>query len=246
MDLPRVGAIIIAEAHDDRNYPAGDGYRHSLIEIAAARRLLWARVRERHRPARTRAMQRLRGLRRAWLDNLVIVVREQRLTDDDLTAFSARFGVLDEVPPVSKGQVPRYSKHVSVISNIIENGVPIGALGDDEVIWHSDTSYRDEPPVASYLHALEIPPAGGTLVFPRASRARDAAAGAARPHRYAERQERHDFTTRAGNCAKASSPSRTCAPVRGRRIRWCAPTPTRGAIPCISAGGATPMSTVLK
>jgi taurine dioxygenase len=78
----------------------------------------------------------------AWLDHLVIVIREQRLSDGDLIALSARFGVLDEVPPVSIGQKPRDNRHVSVISNILENGVPIGGLGDDEVIWHSDTSYR--------------------------------------------------------------------------------------------------------
>ena len=100
-----------------------------------------------------------------WLEHLVIVIRGQQITDDDLTAFSARFGVLDEVPIVSKGQAPRYNKHISVISNIIENGVPIGGLGDDEVLWHSDTSYRDFPPSASVLHALEIPPAGGNTGF---------------------------------------------------------------------------------
>ena len=101
----------------------------------------------------------------AWLEHLVIVIREQQIGDDGLTAFSARFGVLDEVPIVSKGQAPRYNKHISVISNIRENGVPIGGLGDDEVLWHSDTSYRDFPPSASVLYALEIPPAGGNTGF---------------------------------------------------------------------------------
>jgi taurine dioxygenase len=105
------------------------------------------------------------AIRDTWLDHLVIAIRGQQLSDGDLTAFSARFGVLDEVPIVSKGQAPRYNKHVSVISNIVENGVPIGGLGDDEVLWHSDTSYRDHPPSASVLQALEIPPAGGNTGF---------------------------------------------------------------------------------
>ena len=105
------------------------------------------------------------AIRQAWLEHLVIVIRGQQISDDDLTAFSARFGVLDEVPIVSKGLAPRYNKHISVISNIVENGVPIGGLGDDEVLWHSDTSYRDFPPSASVLHALEIPPAGGNTGF---------------------------------------------------------------------------------
>src|SRR3954466_7725907 len=101
----------------------------------------------------------------AWLEHLVIVIRDQHIGDDDLTAFSARFGVLDEVPIVSKGQAPRYNKNISVISNIVENGVPIGGLGDDEVLWHSDTSYRDFPPSASVLQALEVPAQGGNTGF---------------------------------------------------------------------------------
>jgi len=105
------------------------------------------------------------AIRAAWLEHLVIVIRDQQLTDDDLTAFSARFGVLDEVPIVSKGQAPRYNKNISVISNLIENGVPIGGLGDDEVLWHSDTSYRDFPPSASLLQALEVPAQGGNTGF---------------------------------------------------------------------------------
>jgi taurine dioxygenase len=104
-------------------------------------------------------------VKQAWLDNLVIVARRQKLTDDDLTAFSQRFGVLDEVPPIGKGQKPRDNKYVSVVSNVVENGVPIGGLGDDEVIWHSDTSYREHPPSASVLYGLEIPAWGGNTGF---------------------------------------------------------------------------------
>lgn len=105
------------------------------------------------------------AIRATWLEHLVIVIRDQQLTDDDLTTFSARFGVLDEVPIVSKGQAPRYNKNISVISNLIENGVPIGGLGDDEVLWHSDTSYRNFPPSASVLQALEVPAQGGNTGF---------------------------------------------------------------------------------
>ncbi len=114
---------------------------------------------------RTLDASQFSAIRAAWLENLVIVILGQQITDADLTAFSARFGVLDEVPIVSKGQAPRYNKHISVISNIVENGVPIGGLGDDEVLWHSDTSYRDFPPSASVLHALEIPAQGGNTGF---------------------------------------------------------------------------------
>lgn len=105
------------------------------------------------------------GIRQAWLDHLVLVVHGQSLTDDQLMEFSRRFGDLDEVPIVSVGQKPRDNKYISVVSNVKENGVPIGGLGDDEVFWHSDTSYRERPPSASVLYCLEVPDWGGDTEF---------------------------------------------------------------------------------
>jgi taurine dioxygenase len=54
-----------------------------------------------------------------------------------------------------------------VISNVVENGKPIGNLGDGEAVWHADMTYVDVPPKAAMLHALEVPPpeAGGNTYF---------------------------------------------------------------------------------
>jgi taurine dioxygenase len=104
-------------------------------------------------------------IRQAWLDNLVLVFRKQALTDDQQMEFSQRFGTLDEVPIVGVGQKPRHNKYISIVSNIVENGVPIGGLSDDEVFWHSDTSYRERPPSASILYCLQIPNWGGDTGF---------------------------------------------------------------------------------
>lgn len=104
-------------------------------------------------------------IRQAWLDHLVLVFREQKLTDTQQMEFSRGFGQLDEVPIVSVGQKPRDNKYISVVSNVIENGVPVGGLGDDEVFWHSDTSYREYPPSASVLYCLKVPNWGGDTGF---------------------------------------------------------------------------------
>ena len=45
---------------------------------------------------------------------------------------------------------------VTVISNVVIDGKPIGALGAGEAEWHTDMSYQDVPPSASVLYALEI------------------------------------------------------------------------------------------
>jgi taurine dioxygenase len=35
------------------------------------------------------------------------------------------------------------------VSNVIENGVPMGSLGSVEAVWHTDMSYLETPPKQS-------------------------------------------------------------------------------------------------
>ena len=98
-------------------------------------------------------------------EHLVVVVRDQKLTADQHVAFSRRFGVLaDHV--LSPYALPGYPE-IYVVSNIIENGKPIG-VADAGPNWHSDFSYRTRPARCSLLYALEVPviddvPRGDTL-----------------------------------------------------------------------------------
>jgi taurine dioxygenase len=103
---------------------------------------------------------------RAWLDHQVLLFRDQELTDNDLIAFSRRFGDLDHAPIQETGRrfVEGYPE-IYVVSNVIENGEPIGSLGAGEAVWHTDMSYLADPPKASMLYALEIPPEGGNTYF---------------------------------------------------------------------------------
>jgi len=106
------------------------------------------------------------AIHRAWLDHLVLLFRGQQLNDDDLIAFSRRFGKLDWAPVQETGR--RFVEghpEIYVVSNVIENGVPIGSLGAGEATWHTDMSYLEDPPKASMLYAIEIPPAGGNTYF---------------------------------------------------------------------------------
>jgi taurine dioxygenase len=103
---------------------------------------------------------------RAWLDHSVLLFRGQHLTDDDLIAFSKRFGELDWAPVQESGR--RFVEghpEIYVVSNVVENGVPIGSLGSGEATWHTDMSYLQDPPKASILYALEVPPSGGNTYF---------------------------------------------------------------------------------
>jgi taurine dioxygenase len=104
----------------------------------------------------------------AWRERLVVVLHGQELSDPQLIAFSKNFGELDPPGPNPYGE-PFNKAHpeLNVISNVVDNGKPIGNLGDGEAVWHADMTYVDVPPKAAMLHALEVPPpeAGGNTYF---------------------------------------------------------------------------------
>ncbi len=102
----------------------------------------------------------------AWRRRLVVVVRGQKLSDPQLLAFSKCFGELDPPGPNPYGEpFNKEFPEINVISNVIENGKPIGGLGDGEAVWHADMTYIDVPPKAAILHSLEVPPGGGNTYF---------------------------------------------------------------------------------
>ena len=108
----------------------------------------------------------------AWARHLVLRFSGQKLTDERLMAFSARFGELDRVPipPAGVDRADsdvddRAREWVAVISSVKKNGKAIGGLGSYELVWHTDMSYNPLPPRASLLYALEVPPDGGNTGF---------------------------------------------------------------------------------
>jgi len=97
-------------------------------------------------------------LHRAHLDHHVLVFRDQQITPAQQVAFSRRFGPL-QIHVLRQFQLAS-DPEVLVISNIRENGQPIG-LGDAGHFWHSDLSYKETPSLGSMLHAQELPEEGG-------------------------------------------------------------------------------------
>jgi taurine dioxygenase len=106
------------------------------------------------------------AIHRTWLEHQVLLIRDQSLSDQDLIAFSRRFGALDQAPIQENGR--RFvdgCPEIYVVSNVVENGVAIGSLGAGEAVWHTDMSYLPDPPKASILYALEEPPSGVDTSF---------------------------------------------------------------------------------
>jgi taurine dioxygenase len=138
------------------------------------------------------------AIQRAWNDYSVLVFRGQQLTDDDLIAFSRRFGDLDWAPVQETGR--RFVEghpEIYVVSNVIVNGEPIGSLGAGEASWHTDMSYLEIPPKASMLYALEVPPIGGNTYFCGMYHAYDSLPDTLK-HRIVGRMLKHDGTYNSG------------------------------------------------
>ncbi len=105
-------------------------------------------------------------LHRIWLDNVMLVFRGQSLVADDLVKLVKRFGT----PVTSSGlhkrdlkeragtQLLNLPPEVTVVSNVKQEGKAVGILGDGEVVWHSDFSFKDRPTAARMLLARGVPP----------------------------------------------------------------------------------------
>jgi taurine dioxygenase len=137
-------------------------------------------------------------LHRAWLDKLVLRFRGQVLTDAELIAFSRRFGELDLAPVQETGR--RFVEgmpELYIVSNVLKDGEPIGSLGYGEAVWHTDMSYLPDPPKASVLYALEVPPNGGDTEFVNMYAVYEALS-ADRKRDIADLRVKHDATYNSG------------------------------------------------
>ena len=95
-------------------------------------------------------------IRQAFLDHLVIFLRNQKLTPQAQLAFARQFGEPMEYPQL-KG-LPECPLITPVVK-LAHERVNFGG------IWHSDTAYLERPPMASMLYAVETPPHGGDTLF---------------------------------------------------------------------------------
>lgn len=106
------------------------------------------------------------AIRKAFLDHKVIYFRDQHLSDPKLLEFSGIFGtVLFDGRPVDyrRDLDTEFPGLIDVVSNVEVDGQPIGALGNGEAMWHTDT--MPMPNSALILHGLEVPESGSNTRF---------------------------------------------------------------------------------
>ncbi|MEM7428460.1 MAG: TauD/TfdA family dioxygenase [Pseudomonadota bacterium] len=98
------------------------------------------------------------AVHQALLDHLVIFFRDQEISPERQVAFGRSFGALDIHP-----FAPALDGHPEVMAIVKEpedkSGIRFGG------IWHSDTTFYEEPVMGSILYAREVPSEGGDTLF---------------------------------------------------------------------------------
>jgi taurine dioxygenase len=107
------------------------------------------------------------AIRSALREHLVLRIRGADVDDRAYMALARRFGEIE--PPEDKTRtedmtVPGFPE-MSIISNIVVDGVAKGEAGDGELRWHTDHGFMEVPIALSMLLAREIPDIGGNTSF---------------------------------------------------------------------------------
>jgi alpha-ketoglutarate-dependent 2,4-dichlorophenoxyacetate dioxygenase len=108
----------------------------------------------------------------AFQEYSVLVFHDQRLTDEQQMVFSRRFGPL-ETTLRSIGQERRLHENLVDLSNIDPEADGTLMGWDDRrmlyqsgnQLWHTDSSFKPVPAMASLLSGREVPPVGGETEF---------------------------------------------------------------------------------
>ncbi|HUG38426.1 MAG TPA: TauD/TfdA family dioxygenase [Candidatus Limnocylindrales bacterium] len=109
-------------------------------------------------------------VRHAFEEHSVLLFRAQPLRDDEQVAFSERFGPL-EITIRTVVSEPRYRPEISNLSNVDGDDrlIPAGdrrnLFNAGNQMWHTDSSFKRVPALASLLSGREVPPEGGETEF---------------------------------------------------------------------------------
>ena len=99
----------------------------------------------------------IKAIREAWLQHHVLAFPQQQLSDPDLVRITRYFGELGDDPyfvPISD------DNPVVALTRRADEQAPVFAES-----WHSDWSFKANPPIGTCLYSLVVPPVGGDTSF---------------------------------------------------------------------------------
>jgi alpha-ketoglutarate-dependent 2,4-dichlorophenoxyacetate dioxygenase len=114
----------------------------------------------------------LAAVKAAFATYAVLIFPEQQLTQEQHLAFAALFGPLELTIAVHRKDAPlRVRKEFADVSNLNHKDKVWGKDSRTRQfqlanrLWHTDSSFKRLPALASLLYARAIPPAGGHTEF---------------------------------------------------------------------------------
>ena len=106
-------------------------------------------------------------VRDAFHKHSVLVFRDQDITDDQQVAFSRRFGELEKTSFAIAAPNPYiyYLSNVDDDGNVLEPDAKRRHFLEVNARWHTDSSFREIPAMASILSGREVPSAEGDTCY---------------------------------------------------------------------------------
>jgi taurine dioxygenase len=101
-------------------------------------------------------------IRQEWQRDPVLLFRRQSLSEEDLLVFSKRFGFLDldTIKDINTDDPATEDRNPELffVSNLhFEDGSKVGGLSNDEIVWHTDLIYRENPASGTIFYGVEMP-----------------------------------------------------------------------------------------
>ena len=173
------------------------------------------------------------AVRAAFEEHSVLVFRGQQVTDEVQLAFSRRFGP----PEVTKVGSQGTGSHFVILSTIGPDGKVVPAdhrlslRAKANQLWHTDSSFKRVPALASVLSARIIPARGGETEYV-STRLAFARLDETLRHQLQNSFAWHDYAHSRSQIAPglASPEERAALPPQCWRIVWTNPVNGRGAV----------------
>ena len=174
------------------------------------------------------------AVRAAFEEHSVLLFRGQPITDDLQVAYSRRFGPLETAKAASLGEGTPFSILTNVdraTGTLVPPDHKEALRARANQLWHTDSSFKNPPALASVLSARVIPPTGGETEFTSMRLAWERLAETLRT-RLANSRAWHDYAHSRSKIAPhlASTRERSTMPAVCWRMHWRNPVNGRDSL----------------
>lgn len=103
----------------------------------------------------------------AWHEHIVLLFRDQDLSEEDQVRFSEYLGGPAErsLPQDRTPEGQRTDRRIALVTNIRRDGEQVEHLNEGDFWFHHDGCFNEKPYKGTILYGVEIPSRGGNTMF---------------------------------------------------------------------------------